>query len=273
VFQIQVTAREALNIRDAFLNPSALGVGGETAFYFLNPLLLVLPLLLLKIRDARLLALACPALAYATLLLIRFPENNLRYFIPAIVPLTIACTVIAVNGTEVLPNVLRSAVRVMLVLVTLMPSVATVYFWLAGTEALGNLSGRRSAEEYLLTHISPTVRSHARVTMAANALLSPNSNVLMVYESRGLYFDARTIEDTRLTNWQSLAAALGPDRCLDTSGITHVLARPAVAKVYEQRGVPAEVLGRASFERFAQRCLTPLYSDGDATLYAVRPIR
>ena len=63
VFEIQRAARSSFNLPDAFLHPGNLGVGGESAFYFINPLLLILPLALL-LRNVSVFSLAVPSLLY-----------------------------------------------------------------------------------------------------------------------------------------------------------------------------------------------------------------
>ena len=82
VWHIQQSARTAFNLRDAFVHPGALSVGGEGAFYFLNPILVLLPLGVLWIRNPRLVALAGPALLYGAIVLAVSPETNTRYLIP-----------------------------------------------------------------------------------------------------------------------------------------------------------------------------------------------
>jgi hypothetical protein len=273
VFRIQQTARAEFNLRDAFLNPGALSIGGETNFYFLNPVLVLAPLCLLAMRNAAVVGLAAPSLLYIIALLMVAPTSNPRYLIPGIVPLTIVCTTLMLMATGRLPLMPRRAVRMLVTIVCLIPTAGAMYLWISGNHAVQNLIGAVSGEEYLATHASPVVRSHARVSAAANQLLAPGDTILMLFEGRGLYLNAPAIEDTKLTNWASLAAALGPSRCLEGSGITHVLARPSAARYYERRGVPGSVLRLGDLERFAGRCLTPLYSEPGVTLYVARPPR
>jgi hypothetical protein len=273
VFRIQQTARAEFNLWDAFLNPGALSIGGETNFYFLNPVLVLAPLALLAVRSAAVVGLAAPSLLYILALLIVEPTSNPRYLIPGIVPLTIVCTAMMVAATDRLPRISRHAFRALVVLVCLIPTAGSMYLWISGNHAVPNLLGITSGEQYLATHASPVVRSHARVSAEANRLLAPGDTILMLFEGRGLYLNAPAIEDTKLTNWASLAAALGPTRCLERSGITHVLARPSAARYYELRGVPGSVLRLDDLQRFATRCLTPLYSEPGVTLYVARPPR
>lgn len=271
VSQIQPMARTGFNLYDAFLNPSVLGVGGETSFYFLNPVLILAPLCVLAARNAGVAALAGPSVLYVLALLIVSPKANLRYLIPGIVPLTIACTTVLVAGTSRLSTVPRRAVRALLGIVSLIPTLGSLYLWIAGSHAVPAVLGTLSGEESLATNASPAVRSHARVAAELNRLVGPRDTILMLFESRGLYLNAPAIEDTELTNWPWLVGGLRGSSCLEGSGITYVLARQGAARYYEQRGVPDTVLGLRSFERFAARCLTPVYTDTSATLYAARP--
>lgn len=272
VFQIQSMARTRFNVHDAFLNPIALGAGGEMAFYFLNPLLVLVPSCLLFARKPGVLGLVGPSLIYVATILLIAPTANLRYLMPAIAPLTIVCTVALCALSERLPVVPRWAGRAMVGLVCLIPSVGAMYVWLAGTNAVANLLGTMSGQQLLTAHASPTVRSQTRIAVAANKLVPPADTILMIFEARGLYLDAPSIEDTELTNWPTLEAALGPSHCLGGSGIRYVLARQAAARYQLQRGVPDDLLGLKSFERFANRCLIPVYTDSDATLYSIRPV-
>jgi hypothetical protein len=270
VFQIQRMARADFNLHDAFLNPGALGVGGETGFYFLNPVLLLAPLAVLAVRDAGVVGLAGPSLLYVLAILTASRDANLRYLIPGIVPLTIVCTRMMLTTTSRLAPIARRAARGLVGLVCLIPTLGTVFLWTLGTHAVPATLGIISGEQYLAGHASPVVRSHARVAAEVNKMVGPGDTVLMLFESRGLYLNPPAIEDTQLTNWPAVAAALGPSRCLEGSGITHVLARQSAARYYERRGVPDAVLGLGAFEQFAARCLTPLYTDSGATLYARR---
>jgi dolichyl-phosphate-mannose-protein mannosyltransferase len=273
VFQIQQAGRASFNLPDAFLHPGNLGVGGESVFYFLNPLLLILPLCLFALRSPSVLGLAGPSLLYLIALVLMSPRGNLRYHIPGIVPLTILCTAMLVATTDRLPRLPRRALRAVLTLGCLVPSTAVMYLWISGNHIPSHALGLTSGDQYLASHVSPVVRSHARMSTEVNRLLAPTDTVLMIFEARGLYLNAAVIEDTRVINWPSLAAALGPSHCLPGTGITHVLARAGAARYLEQRGVPDSVIGRGSFERFAARCLTPVYEDSGATLYSVRAPR
>ncbi len=269
VFQIQQEARTAFNLADAFLHPGRLSIETESRLYFLCPVLLLLPLWILAIGEPILGALGGPALIYLALLLLPFPETNLRYLIPAIVPLTIVATVLAVRFSERLPRYLGIFARASLVVVCLLPAGFTMSVWLSGTRTVQNLIGATSDGAYLRSHFLPYVRASERVTEFANRTLRPESRVLMLYESRGLYFNMHVIEDTRLVNWPQLAAALRPGSCLEGSRITHILAGGGTAAYYERRGVSPEVLRWKDFERFAAACLTPIYADTGATLYRV----
>jgi 4-amino-4-deoxy-L-arabinose transferase-like glycosyltransferase len=271
IYQIQPMARSPFNLHDAFFNPVALGVGGETSFYFLNPILALAPFGVLLATDGAVAALALPALLYLLLVLIASPTANLRYLIPAIVPLTMVCARVLIAGTARLPKIPMFSARTLVGAVAFIPTLGSLYLWIAGSRSVAAAIGTISEQEYLATNASPAVRSHARVTTQLNRVAGPQDTVLMLFEARGLYLNAPAIEDTEFTNWPWLVSALGDSRCLDRPGITYVLARQGAARYYEQRGVPDAVLGLHSFERFAARCLTPVYADTSATLYRNGP--
>ena len=182
VWQIQQSARSAFNLRDAFVHPGALSVGGEGAFYFLNPILVLLPLGLLWVRNPRLVALAGPPLLYVAIVIGVAPETNPRYLIPGLVGLTITCSYILLEATSRLPDAARRAIRALAVLVSLVPTAGSMVVWVGGTHPLLNLLGLRSGAQYLAGHVSPVVRSEAALIKGANPLLTSGDTVLMIYE-------------------------------------------------------------------------------------------
>jgi hypothetical protein len=269
VYQILQQARIPFNLLDAFLAPSKLSIEPEARFYFLAPILLLLPLWLFRRRDPVLNGLGGPAVLYLLILLGLYPETNLRYLIPAVVPLTIVATVLALQLSEKLDTRIRALIRASLVLVTIFPAVLTMTFWSYRTSALSHLVGTTSGNAYLRAHFLPEVRTHERLAEFTNRSARPDDRILMLFEARGLYLRPRVIEDTRVTNWALLASTLGRSQCLGKSGVTHVLANDGSARYYVGRGVPREVMRWDEFERFAGLCLTPIYADSGLTLFRV----
>jgi len=269
VQQILQRARAPFNLLYAFLAPSRLSVEAEAHFYYLRPVLVLLPLWIFRWRDRVINGLGGPAVLYLVFLLSISPETNLRYLIPAFVPLTLVTTALAIEFSQRISVGVRAVARTFLVLVTVFPAALAMAVWISGTSSLSHLVGATSGNAYRRTHLLPEVRAHARVAEFANRAIPPSGRLLMIFEARGLYLRPAVIEDTRLTNWALLASRLGPGQCLSNSGITHVLVNGGAAEFYVERGVPPDVLRWDEFERFAARCLTPIYADSGLTLYRV----
>lgn len=267
IYQIGRLARAPFNLVDAFFSPVKVTIEGEGRLYWLSPVLLLLPLWLLRWRDRVLLALAGPALIYLVALISISRETNLRYLIPGIVPLTIVSTGLAVQFSTTAPRLLQSLTRGFLVGGCVLPALIAMSVMMLVAHPLGHLVGATSARAYLRTYGGFDVRQHERLVEFSEGGLPSDSRTLMLFEARGFYFPTSVIEDIHLTNWPLLASRLPHQGCPHPSSITHIVAGEGYAKRYAKRGVPPELIKWASFTRFAAQCLTPIYADTALTLY------
>ena len=270
IFRAIWQARTSFNLWDAFFAPGRISIEGEGAHYFANPILLLLPLSVFFLRNRKLVWLIVPSVLYLLVLLVPFPQTNLRYLIPAAVPLTIAAAHVVSRGLD---RLLRRKAGIMLpvlaVVIALIPSASAAYERLSRTQALQHLIGRSSEATYLATHDLPEVRMYAALTRFVNARLSPESRVLMLFEARGYYFTSAVLQDNKVTNWPLLAAALAPDECLGRSTATHVLVGTASLRYYLAGGVEPSLLRVEELESYANRCLTLIYDGPGYSLFRV----
>ena len=271
-FDLVWDSRSSFNIRDAFLAPGKLTIESEGVHYFTNPAFLLLPLWLAFIKDRKLNALVVPALIYLLLLLIPFPSTNLRYLIPALVPLTIVVARVASTTAErFLAKRIARPLLVGFAALALIPTGYVALERLTGTAALRHLVGAASADYYLRTHDLLEVRVYARALQFVNSELPEDARVLMLFEARGYYVARDVIQDNKATNWPLLATALGPHDCLAATGITHVMLGQGAVEYYAEQGIDLEVVRWEALQDFAERCLTPLWEGRGFVVYGLRP--
>lgn len=260
------------NLRDAFLAPGRLSVEGEARFYFTNPAFLLLPLALLSVRQRRMWTILLPAVAYLLLVFLPLGSASLRYAIPAVPALTIAVAATAIRWTDRLPS--RRASTLVLAAVTavaLLPTAGTVLRWMEWRPPLPYLTGRDGAEEYLAT--SETVGPSAdfvNTVRFANRTVGPEGRILMIMEARGYYFDVPVTQDNRLMNWAYLSRTDAAERCLEGTGISHVLVNNEAAVYYARRGTDLGRLNWGALQGWADRCLTLAHREGAYLLFRVR---
>ncbi len=263
--------RQPFNLRDIFLAPERLTIEVEGAFYYANPILVLVPLWLFFIRRRILTWLVIPAVGYLLILIVPYPATNLRYLLPAIVPLTIVVVHMAVTSSErLLPARAVRWTLLPLTLLALVPAARTAYFWMSGTQALAYLAGTTSRESYFANHLDPSVRVYAPLIKFVNNDMPKESRTLMLYEARGYYFNRTVIQDNRLTNWPLLAPKLHADECLESFGISHVVLAIGSLRYYIQRGLDTEVMGWEEFLQFADRCLTMIHESPGFVVFESR---
>jgi hypothetical protein len=268
IFDVLAQARSPFNLADAFFAPHRLTIEPEGVFYRANPALLLLPGWIFFIRNRVLNWLVIPAVGYLFVLLVPFPETNLRYLIPAVAPLTIVVVFIAVKSAErVFSTSAAHLLLVLLAALTLLPSGRVMYAWLTGTKALGHVVGVTSADEYMADRLA--LRVYHPVVRHLNSQLPADSRILMLFEARAFYVERSVIQDIRLSNWPLLAQVLEGDACLPDAGITHVLLGAGAMGYYLHRGADPELVGLDAFATFRQRCLTHLHETPGFILFEV----
>lgn len=258
-------AREPISLAGLLFRPAALSVEVEAVAYTRNVLFALVPLTALYWRDRRLLILAIPALAYLGFTLGWFARTNLRYLIPAL-PLLTLCAV------EVLR---RLAAR--------WPGERPAAAVLAAIAVLAAAPGLRAASREIVSIPRAQVALGLwdretlllqQVPYVAAQLVEertpPDARILMLFESRGLYFTRTVLQDNLLTNWPVLHYTGATARCLAGTGITHVLLNQPAPGYYQSRGADLAVMGWPSFPEFAQRCLLPIGQVRTMMLFRVR---
>jgi hypothetical protein len=227
--------------------------------------LLLLPIALLAARRRpSLLALAVPPLVYTALVIIPFPQTNLRYLFPA-VPALLVATVAGLRAAWLrpVPAIARS-VALLLALgagtLTVFPAVKER----AGPEALllrwG--AGVASRSEVRSRHPHGASRQIA-VLEDALANLGEDALVLLLWEARTAGLEPRALADLRLSNWPLLSQTPAAESCLAGTGITHVVVnRPSVG-YYITRGAQPEAFRVSQLSDFIRRCLeAPIDTQG-----------
>jgi hypothetical protein len=260
IFAILSEVRVPFNVWDAFFAPSRLTVELEGAFYYASPALLIVPLWLALLRHRWLTWFVVPALLYLLVLILPFPATNLRYLIPAIIPLTIVAGQLAASlASRLAPQHVHGPALTILILLSLIPSARTAYTWLTRTIALSHAAGVTSRSEYLASHFDAGVQVYAPVVEFVNDSIPDESRVLMLFEARGYYFAPHVLQDNRVTNWPLLATTVADDACLDTDAFTHVLLATGSMAYYQQRGLAADVVQEAKLQDYARRCWQLIY--------------
>jgi len=258
-------ARESVSLKALLLNPSSLTVEGEALAYTRNPVLYLVPLVLLFVRDRVMLALLLPSLGYLAFALGPFAKTNLRYLMPAI-PAVALVTVEALRRiAERLPQPARMRqVLVGLVALAALPALRVDFDRLVyGTRVRAAL-GMVSTDEFLGRE------THYVVARWFNQAATPEKKMLMLFDARGFYWNRTTIQDNVLTNWPLLVGTGATDRCLAGTGITHVYVNQAIASYYRYRGLDLTLLSWDRFPEFAGRCLELITRTGGVEVYRVR---
>jgi hypothetical protein len=258
-------SRTTFNLWDAFFNPGLLTIEGEGRFYGLPLVLLLLPIALLASRRTpSVLALALPPLLYLTLIIIPFPETNLRYLFPA-VPTLLVATVAGLRAAWSRPMpLLASRVLIWLVLgaatLTQFPAIkeragpqALLLRWGVGLASLSELRTR---------HPHGAARQIA-VLEDSLAGLADDALVLLLWEARTAGIRPRALADVRLSNWPLLSQTSAPASCLAGTGITHVVINRASVGYYITRGALPEAFRIPQLGEFIRRCLeAPIDTQG-----------
>lgn len=260
IFRALASVRQPFNLLDAFFAPGTLTVEGEGEFYQASPLLFLLVFWPLVWREKTINYLILPAIGYLLIVIVPFGITNLRYLIPAAVPLSLASACILVRGCRRLfPPGAAIAVPIIVTALALIPSAGTVRLWIARTRSLSYLAGGTSAGEYMKSHIDPAVSWYGQVTEFINESVPPEARMLMLFDARGYYIDRDVLQDNRLTNWPLLTPFLSDDPCLQRVGASHVILALGSLGFYVTRGLDREIMRLEELENLARRCLEPIY--------------
>jgi hypothetical protein len=247
------------HLLDAFVSPGRLTIEAERSLYFLIPLLLLLPLWLIRPRDGTANWLSWGGIAYLLIVLVPFPRTNLRYLLPAAVPLTLVSAHGLVLASSLVPY--RQLIQRSVLAIALIPTAAAALVWGMGTYAAGHALGTRSESDYLSTiYELETVLQK----------MPSSGRVLFLFEARGYGTDREVLQDNAGSNWPLLVEVGANEQCLAGTGITHVLVNNAALNVYVSRGLDTTRLRWSSFGKFEKRCLEEIERTDNFWLYRVR---
>ena len=261
-------AQRPFNLVDLFVSPGRIAFEGGGVFYRPNLLLLLVPLWLLFLKNKVLTWLAGPALAYVVVVVRLQPTTSLRYLIPAIAPLTLVVLYCYGQAWDrfLSPGRVRALLSATTLFVLASPALF-VYGRMTKGRQLAHTFGLVSRRAFLETW----TRDYPAVVSFVNARLPTQSRILMLFESRGYYFRVPVLQDNGGLNWPLLSAkAAGPD-CLRSAGITHVLVNTAALAGFARAGRDLAPLRLDLLQRFAERCLSPIYSAGEFSIFRVHP--
>lgn len=254
-FGVLAQAREKVSLSTLLFDPGRLTVEAEAQAFGMPPVLFALPLVLVFRRNRKLLMLVIPALGYVLLLVSATEYINLRYLIPALPPLIIASVEAARRLGARLNDRNWQDALLLLALLSLLPTGNALRraFFTGNRAAV--VAGVVPDSVYLATSSVPGFRSYFDATRRLNESTTESDRTLLLFEARGYYFDRSVLQDNNLTNWPLLYATGAPDRCLDGTGITHVLVNHGAAAYYYRRGADLRNLRWDAFPGFAERCL------------------
>lgn len=262
--------RDPFDLVSWFTAPERITPEGEGTSYGANAIFVLLPLALPLVRNRTFVALLGPGLLYVGLVLLFDARTNLRYLLPAIPVLTIAaaCALSAIMTRVRLPP-LRALLIGTAVLTSLAPSAIALARKLVTTNALEHSVGLVSRHDYGRLSRDGEIADYARMTAYANGHLPRDARVLLLFEARGYGYQAHVLQDNVLTNWPLLVSVVAPPRCLESSGVTHVLVGTSILAYFVNRGLDPSVIRWDRFEAFADRCLALLSRQPEMDLYRV----
>jgi hypothetical protein len=255
--------RAPFHLFDAFVSPGRLTIEPEGRLYFFSPLLLLLPLWLIRARNGAANWLAWGGIAYLLIVLVPFVRTNLRYLLPAVAPLTLVSAHGLVIALRLVPY--RQLIQRSLVAIALIPTAVAALVWGMGTYAAGHVLGTRSESDYLSMFSEGSV--HELHTLLHR--MPSSGRVLFLFEARGYGTDREVLQDNAGSNWPFLVEARANEHCLAGTGITHVLVNSAALNLYLSRGLDTSRLRWSAFGEFEKHCLEQIGRTDNFWLYRV----
>lgn len=273
VFDLNRHFRVPFDPVDLFLHPERISDEYEAAFYVPSFLLLFLPLWVLRRRRGTLL-LGGPALLFGIGVVVWTSGLvNVRYLVPALVPLTLTAVVV-VEGLLPRGDGLGAAAVGAIAVLGLVPAVYCLAGQLRAYPVADFYAGRISRPaDYLSRSRWPMEAELGEILRYTNRTVPEEATILMLFDSREFYFQAHTIGGSNIhTSWPLLARAGGGPPCPDEFGATHVLVYRTLPERLLEADVSDEVLRWKAFRDYRRRCLEPVRSTGSHTLYRVAPV-
>jgi hypothetical protein len=264
------SARVPISLGDLLFDPARLTPEAEANLYFLNPLLAAAPLCVFLFRGRTAAGLLIPPLLYAAGLLTYTRHSNVRYLIPAFVPLAVAGA--AAAGALIdrfFTSGRRSVALSLLGVLSVAPTAYALCHRIQQTEVAKHILGLRSRFVHLRAGRDFEIASHLQFADRVNTSLSNTASVLMLFEGRGYYFRVPVLQDNLFTNWPLAVLSGGIDDCFHRAGVTHLLLGTSTLEYFVNRGANLRDTKWSEFENFSRRCLREVESNRDYTLFAV----
>jgi hypothetical protein len=155
------------------------------------------------------------------------------------------------------------------VTLNLLPGAIAVTQRMANTHAGSLVLGRISRSEYLVGDGALPQQSYFETAFMLNRLLPREARVLLLFEARGLYFDAPVIQDNYMNNWLLILPFVDANTCLTETGATHILVNNGLLTYFTHRGLQPEAIGWDRFAQFERRCLTLVAMLPEGPLYSI----
>lgn len=202
-----------------------------------------------------------------TMVIIFWPFSNLRYLIPSITPLTIACCYII---DELCIKFGKSSKKyfILIVSISLIPMAVSMIYFPSNKLSLRYFFGLSSQQDYLQS--VPGLNAYAHMVVYVNNHLSPEDKLLLILDGRGFYFQVPVIQDNDLSNWPLISYAGGDQNLLSSAGISHILVNGAAFIFYKNRGMDPKILRWDKFNLFSANCLDIVHQEGNYTLYSLK---
>ena len=155
-------------------------------------------------------------------------------------------------------------------LVALVPTAHAIGRDVLTEDRIQVVLGAWTPTEYLARARVPGFSAYWNARNRVHQITEPDDRILFLFEARGLYFDRNVLQDNVLTNWPLLRATGATERCLEATGITHILLNQAAMGYYQRRGLDPTDVEWQHFSSFQARCLEPVFDEAGFSLFQVR---
>jgi hypothetical protein len=265
------SGRVRVNLWDVLFNPRKVTSEGEGRYYYSNLLFLLLPLGMFVGRKKRLVWIVLPAVLFIAIIYFRFPRTNIRYFLPAIAPFTIAVGfIIHWICQRVKPRKISIIICILLITASLVLTARVVVRFVDKTKAVQHAFGLISSAKFMQTYKIGGIRNLSFMLDYVNKNLPADSVILMLFEARSFYFRPQTIQDIRNSSWPVLSEGLAADKCMHRLSVTHVLINQGTLNYYTTRGSKFSPASLKALHGFTDRCLELIHETRAHRLYKVK---
>jgi hypothetical protein len=265
------SGRVRVNLWDVLFNPRKVTSEGEGRYYYSNLLFLLLPLGMFVGRKKQLAWIVLPAVLFIGIIYLRFPRTNIRYFLPAIAPFTIAIGFITHRiGQRIKPRKISIIISILLITASLVLTARVVVRFVDKTKAVQHAFGLISPTKYMQKYKIGGIRNLSLMLDYVNKNLPADSVILMLFEARSFYFRPQTIQDIRNSSWPVLSEGLAADKCLQRLSVTHVLINQGTLNYYTTRGSKFSPASLEALRGFTDQCLELIHETRAHRLYKVK---